>query len=328
MPELNWLELGAATAARALLLRALEQAHKPGQRLAEGDDGEALHDFRVALRKLRSSERAYREVLGEAGVPKKLRKRLRRLVRGTGAARDTEVQLALLAGQEKRLRPHQRPGLRWFEQRLQRRLRLENAGLRERVREGFAELARRLEQQLSASRLPGADSFAAALGAAVKTELDALIEGLRSIDAGVDQRGIHEPRLNAKRARYLLAPVAEELHSAAPLIGQLETIQDRLGELHDLEVLGNELRVAAAELAAEQARARIDAVFDGAQQAPRAGRELAGLLALAHWLQVEEQRQLAALEQQLGAGLAGQVEREAQTLLAELAALQGRPAAV
>ncbi|MDE2150458.1 MAG: CHAD domain-containing protein, partial [Gammaproteobacteria bacterium] len=150
MPELNWLDLGAATAARTLLLRALTDADGPAQRLAQGRDGAALHDFRVALRRLRTTERAYRSSLGESGLPKKLRRRLRRLVRDTGAARDAEVHLALLAGPREILRPHQRAGLRWFEQHLHARLRREDARLRERLRRDFPRLRNKLETHLRA----------------------------------------------------------------------------------------------------------------------------------------------------------------------------------
>src|SRR6516225_6950220 len=79
-------------AARKLLLRQVKQAESAGQRLAIGDDPEALHDFRVALRRFRAQERAYRPWLGDA-LPKKLRRRLHDLVRSTGPARDSEVQL-------------------------------------------------------------------------------------------------------------------------------------------------------------------------------------------------------------------------------------------
>src|ERR1051325_8498431 len=83
----------AGNAAALIGLTLLEGARAALGRLADPDDTEALHDFRVALRRLRSTLRGFRPELGDA-VPKKLQRRLRDLARTTGAGRDAEVQLA------------------------------------------------------------------------------------------------------------------------------------------------------------------------------------------------------------------------------------------
>ena len=68
--------------ARLIALSYLDKATEALHRLKEAEDKEALHDFRVALRRLRSCLRAYRGLLQDS-VPKKLAKRLRRLARAT-----------------------------------------------------------------------------------------------------------------------------------------------------------------------------------------------------------------------------------------------------
>ena len=88
-------QLAPERAARWLLSRQLRHAEAAAQQLIGGEDPEALHDFRVALRRFRSIERAHRGWVAEA-LPKKLRKRLRELVQSTGPARDSEVQLGWL----------------------------------------------------------------------------------------------------------------------------------------------------------------------------------------------------------------------------------------
>ena len=55
-------------------------------------DREALHDFRVAVRRLRSVLRAYRRWLGRAAA-RKARRRFRSLAATTNDGRDAEVQL-------------------------------------------------------------------------------------------------------------------------------------------------------------------------------------------------------------------------------------------
>ena len=74
---------------RLVALKHLAQAEAARARL--GADSEALHDFRVALRRLRSISRAYRRWLGRP--KRKLQRRLRRLVEATGVG----VGLALVA---------------------------------------------------------------------------------------------------------------------------------------------------------------------------------------------------------------------------------------
>ncbi|MGH7628492.1 MAG: CHAD domain-containing protein, partial [Gemmatimonadales bacterium] len=121
-PTSSLLDRPAAEAARLLALRLLDDAAAARLRLGRPDDPEALHDFRVAIRRLRSCLRAWRAVLDE-GVSPRVVKRLRRLARATGASRDLEVHLAWVVGQAPHLREYQRPGLAWLEGRLRRRQR-------------------------------------------------------------------------------------------------------------------------------------------------------------------------------------------------------------
>ncbi len=72
--------------------------HRAGQaalRLEKKGDEEALHDFRVSLRRLRSNLQAYAPYLATA-VSQKQRRRIRNLASSTGGGRDAEVQLAWL----------------------------------------------------------------------------------------------------------------------------------------------------------------------------------------------------------------------------------------
>src|SRR5690606_3840964 len=81
--------------ARRLALRWIDDAPEASSRLVEGDDPDALHDLRVALRKLRTVLRAYeRELRGS--LRRRRRRKLKALVAETGAGRDAEVQIAWL----------------------------------------------------------------------------------------------------------------------------------------------------------------------------------------------------------------------------------------
>src|ERR1700680_3226326 len=120
-PEI--LERSPEEGARRLALAYLDQAGAALPRLADPEDGEALHDLRVGLRRLRSCLASYPDQAG-GSVPGKLSRRLRRLARATGPGRDAEVQIAWLrehgAEAGRRNRQH-RQGLAWLLERFERR---------------------------------------------------------------------------------------------------------------------------------------------------------------------------------------------------------------
>ncbi|HEX6909734.1 MAG TPA: CHAD domain-containing protein, partial [Longimicrobium sp.] len=114
------LELASPRAARYLALRFLDEAQAARVRLDHPRDAEALHDFRVAIRRLRSTVRAYAAHL-EDGIGRKDRRRLRKLARATGGARDGEVMIAWMQARRDDLSDEQAPGLEWLLDRLRKR---------------------------------------------------------------------------------------------------------------------------------------------------------------------------------------------------------------
>src|SRR5262245_1965237 len=89
------LESSAEEGARLLALGLLDQARAAADRVHDAHDTEALHDLRVALRRLRSCLRAYDAIVG-AAIPKRWQRRLRKLASRTGPGRDAEVRLRWL----------------------------------------------------------------------------------------------------------------------------------------------------------------------------------------------------------------------------------------
>ena len=85
----NLLDRSAEESARLLALSYLDQIDRAERRLANPSDREALHDFRVGLRRLRSTLSSYRVQLQDSITPS-MRRRIRDLARATNAGRDTE----------------------------------------------------------------------------------------------------------------------------------------------------------------------------------------------------------------------------------------------
>ncbi len=147
LPE-NLLALSPEEAARRIALKRLDEAREAAARLEDPEDAEALHDFRVAIRRLRSTLRAWRSVLGKS-IRKRQRRRLRALQGATGGGRDAEVALAWLGEQRPALHATHRRGHDWLVERLEQRLAKAMGEAREDVRSAFdridGDLRRRLE---------------------------------------------------------------------------------------------------------------------------------------------------------------------------------------
>jgi CHAD domain-containing protein len=301
-----------APAAAALVgLALLDEARVGCGRLAAPEDAEALHDFRVALRRLRSVLRSFRSELGDA-VPKKLQRRLRDVTRATGAARDAEVQLGWVRSHRADLGRRLAPGLPWLLARLAQQQDQAYAAIRRKVPPEFRQLERRVRRGLSATLLdasPTAPAFAASTSRLIREHVTELEQELAAARAGPDADAIHAARIAVKRLRYLLEPLAGERPVLAGTIESLKSLQDLLGELHDLHVLGAALGVAVAEAAAERARRLHAVALRGAPSAPRARARQpgprpasAGLLALARFAGRTQDQLFRRLETEWFAG--------------------------
>ncbi len=98
----------ATESVRRIALAHLDSATEALARMDAGDEDEALHDFRVSLRRLRTILKAYRPLL-EPEVRRKDRRAIRKLTRSTGGGRDAEVLLAWLESVQPDLDPSEGP---------------------------------------------------------------------------------------------------------------------------------------------------------------------------------------------------------------------------
>jgi len=217
----------------------LDAASAARERLTNVDDQEALHDFRVAMRRLRSTLRAYQPQLA-ALVPAKLRRRLRELARATGEARDVEVQIAWLERRRTELPPGRRAGVPWLMARLTERRDRTYQDIRERIAPKFDRLARRLRRALESPPAPDATlppSLASLIAELLLDQGSDLERRLALIRSPGNHAEAHAARIRVKRARYLLEPVVPEAAPAAPMLRRLKQVQQLLGDLHDLHVV-------------------------------------------------------------------------------------------
>lgn len=289
--SVSLLALPAEQASAKYLRRLCKQADAACARLVDPDDTEALHDFRVAIRRSRSWVGAYHLYLP---LNKPLRRRLRDLARRTNAARDAEVSMAGLQGLAAPLRTSQRAGLRWMLERLEQDRQQAYADILKHVPATWPALGRDLRHRLRGHKTVSAPAFshiAFELAAAAAAEL---AQRLRAIGGEQDVEAMHQARIAAKRLRYLLEPFRDAVPGARDAVAGLTTLQDALGALHDGHVLQQRLAEAAEEAARLRIRHLLELTLSDpklVRAAVRSGHaEQAGLLAL-FGLAVEQHHQ-------------------------------------
>lgn len=300
------LERGPEEASRLLALAYLTEAMGSLKRLTDATDPEALHDFRVAVRRLRSCCRAYRPFIA-GSVSKKLRGRLREITTATNAARDAEVLLAWVRTQRETLAGAEPQGVDWLVERLEERRAAAQAAISGGIPEQFSGLAARLRKRLNrfetTVHLDGRSRprpFGRVAGELIQSHVAELREQLKLVHAPGDADEAHRARISAKRLRYLLEPLARRSRRAKGLVTRLKALQDLLGDLRDMQVLAREIAAAVEWGAAERARRQHQLAMEDAGAQRSAGGEPAAdrpdLVALARLAEARQGELFAAFE--------------------------------
>lgn len=286
---MSLLQLRAEEGVRRVSLGFLAEARASLSRLREGEDDEALHDLRVALRRLRSTLRAYPSAVRGA-IPKKRRALLRELVQYTNAGRDAEVQIAWIDRTAESLPPAARHGAEAWRRSLAQ-IRDEVYGsLRSEKLDVLDALLGRLETDLDeyvvvhrVSQETVGACFGTLVAAAARAHLDELLEMLARVRSVEDEAVAHEARIVGKRLRYVLEPMKGHVEEADAAIAVLKRLQELLGELQDLAVRTSAISRAIEDTALERARTEVGLAVSDAGRATGATRPRViepGLLAL------------------------------------------------
>ncbi len=245
----------AEEGARRLALAHLEDAGTARSRISNPADMEALHDYRVALRRLRSCLRGYPKEF-RSTVTRRTLRRLRRMARGSNRCRDLDVRLAWLTGQLDRAGEPVRPGIAWLIERLKAEKQRARDEMLRRDERLFPPIHDRLADQLSAYRTTirldtdlRQRSTAAVSAERVRAVALRLRNRLRRIHGYGSAIAIHRARIAAKHLRYVLEPFAAGVSGGEAVIQRLKALQNRLGDVHDAHLFLEELRGTLPEAA-------------------------------------------------------------------------------
>lgn len=249
-------DVSATLSARQLALGELRRhltdwmTHEPGAR--RGTDAEELHQLRVAARRIEATLGLFRHQLPARLVHARVA--AKGVLRGLGAARDFDVQLAELRrycaelpGEERRAAAPLKARLE--EGRAHARVRM-LAMLDSEATRHWLETLNLASADHSAEATPGAAQAALVMPERVRRRFRKLKKAVRQLDAKSSMRDYHTVRRRAKQLRYAIECGAVLFGKPADeMLKALRRLQDRLGAHQDADMAKDRL----AELAASGA---------------------------------------------------------------------------
>ncbi len=288
------LQKKPVNAVNELVKSYLKDASAACRRVNKKVDREALHDFRVATRRLRTMHNAYIKY-PKSKVEAKADHLLKRLADTTNRARDCEVQLLWLQQQRSALQPDEQPGYEWLYERIRQSLGTEYRHLRNGLSIQFDEVKELLGKQRAKAVTSDKPAFRELAAGKIEKQAHKFQKHMQAYQKGKGDAAMHRARISAKKLRYLVEPLSKHLEGAEPVIKQLKATQEVLGKLHDLQLLAAELASVSKLVGAEHYQLLMEQSLDADPcEAMPHDERLAGLVTLGRTVQRER---LSLLEQ-------------------------------
>jgi CHAD domain-containing protein len=250
-------------AATAILLTRSDEVSEQLKAFLDSDSATALHGSRTAVRRLRTAIDTLAKPLPDADRDA-ARARLRKVFKRLGKGRDLDVQLELIG----RTAPKLRSELR--EQR-ERRYRKARKAAKAFLRDGTLRSLRAAVTDSLVLRAAGhSPEFAAKTLKSGADEIltpltDELLKKIRGASGSDDPEAMHRLRLAVKKMRDAL----EMLQGALPQLGgwqkRLAALATVLGDLHDVDVLQEELRGALLDAKKNKRRTELERLIKHAE---------------------------------------------------------------
>lgn len=230
---LRRLDRSAGKVIRHRTERLLRKADKAVHHLRDHDDARALHDSRVALRRLRSWLRAFRQ---ELPVTHERRRALKRLSHSTNDARDAEVGLQWLSRVKRGHIGQMRDGISAFSSELEAARHEDYSLIRRRLPAAWRRQARELRRKLAESHgssAPFRQVFLASLRAHARDFGLALARARRIPTPPY----IHALRISGKRLLYLVDTALPSGQLAGKFTLKMRELHDSAGAIQDLQCI-------------------------------------------------------------------------------------------
>lgn len=270
--------------AEALRAALLERARKLAKRLRKAEEGDpqAVHEARTILRRLRQGFIVMGRTVLDPGAAGEMSRRLHRLEKLLGPARDADVLLRSLRGWLTHSRSPARAGIRPLIEIVARRRRRMVGPLAGELHRGrVRHLARDIRRLMRRGQLSAMPAFPA--GAGVRPTLvrhfvaeeawrgyeEVLAYEHTSRTSGAEAEIIHKLRSACRSFRYRLELFDGALpEEASFIVATLRALQERLGALHDCVVA-----VDTTEKLLSKGKLRRDEAIDAYLRTQRVTRE-------------------------------------------------------
>jgi len=215
---------------------------KSARRVRRGKDDRAVHDLRVASRRLETALRLWKPTL-LAGPARTARREARHMRRAFTKPRDFEMLRSEWQARARNAAPELRVVLETMIARIERRLATASNRARWHAsRKRVARIARAISRAVGAG---GADRAASSASRLADRHVRSMRErALQSLAHGFAERSdesLHRARIQVKKWRYAeeCEIALHEERSSTAVVGVLKSLQDSLGRVHDLAVAGD-----------------------------------------------------------------------------------------
>lgn len=210
---------------------------------AIGHMPEALHDFRVALRHIRSWLKAFG---ADTGIEPELTRAVANLASATNRCRDLEVYVAWL--DQQLANPPSRP-LQSYSSDIRKNLRQESKSAEAVIIAGWPGLRQELLEEISADSKT-TERFVRISFIALTARMDRLNSQLLGVvdnqQEELLERELHRFRINIKQIHYLLDVFKPWESHCRKGVREIKSLQDELGLYHDLCIFSATLLNASA----------------------------------------------------------------------------------
>ena len=232
-------DAGVGEIVKAAFARSVHRfiVHMPGVQL--GEDAEALHQARVATRRLRSDLRTFSPLMDEQWVSG-LRDELRWMGGSLGTVRDVDVLTLRLSTTAEQLPETDGYPLHVIMRMLAAQRKTRRRALLESIaQDRYLDLLDRMVEAANAPRLLPASELAApeVLRELVRGPFEILTQTILDLPEAPADSDLHRIRIRAKRVRYAAEAIAPMVgRKAVRFASAAAALQDELGELQDAAV--------------------------------------------------------------------------------------------
>lgn len=232
-------------AMKILIARRYEKLWRLEDAVGKSTDAEAVHKMRVASRQLRAAMDA-----ANGSFPKTwyqpLRKSVKEITSALGDARDADVQLELLQDRRKTASKREHSGIDRLIAELTRRREMAQSAIESTLdnlhQRGIRQDAqRRFGSGSRSSKVKPGSSAAKDVRQVVDGRIADLLQHAPIVHDASNREELHDMRIAAKRLRYTIelfkGVFARKQRKA--VLDRLETMQELLGNVHDLDTQGD-----------------------------------------------------------------------------------------